>query len=103
MTIWMLVSVRPVRLLGSVFWTVTMTVAAKLIVCPLSKMNTRNALARFVELIRLIVILFYRKNAHLVALVTTMIATCPKRKQFWHFTRATLQHRQSSSNQMVSI
>ena len=38
-------------LLDNVFWTVIMTVAVKLIVCLLSKMNTRNAHVRFVEVI----------------------------------------------------
>ena len=35
-----------------------MTVAVKLIVCLLSKMSTQNALARFVDLTRMIIILF---------------------------------------------
>ena len=46
--------------------------------------------------------IIHRRNAHLVALVTTMIATCPKRKQFWHFIREIRNH-QFSSNQMVSV
>ena len=54
MTIWMLVSINPVRLLDSVFWIAIMTVAVKLIVSLLSKMNTQNVLARFVGLMRVI-------------------------------------------------
>ena len=59
-----------------------MTVAVKLIVYLLSKINTRNALAWFVELNKVFIVLLYRKNAHLVALVMTTIATYPTRKQF---------------------
>ena len=32
--------------------------------------------------VKIFIVLFCRKNVHLVALVTTMIATCPKRKRF---------------------
>ena len=54
MTIWMLVSINPVRLLDSVFWTAITIVAVKLIVSLLSKRNTQIALVRFVELMRII-------------------------------------------------
>ena len=54
MTIWMLVSINPVRLLGSVFWTAITIVAVKLIVSLLSKRNIQNVLARFVELMKMI-------------------------------------------------
>ena len=55
------------------------------------------------RIVQMFIVLFYRKNAHLVALVTTTIATCPKRKQFWHFIPEALQHRQFWSNQMVNF
>ena len=58
MTIWMLVSINPVRLLGSVFWTAITIVAVKLIVSQLLRRNTQNVLARFVEIIRIVLMYF---------------------------------------------
>ena len=55
------------------------------------------------RIVQMFIVLFYRKNAHLVALATTTIATCPKRKQFWHFILEALHNRQSWSNQTVSV
>ena len=52
MITWMLVSISQADLLVNVFLIATTTVAAKLIVYRLSKTNTQNVLARFVEMIR---------------------------------------------------
>ena len=50
----MLVSIKLAKLLVNVFWTAKMTIAVKQIASRYSKMNTQNALVRFVESTRTI-------------------------------------------------